>query len=145
MKSQLETDLREAQLNKDQTTVATLRLLLSELKYAEIAKETDLTDSEIIVVIQRELKKRRESIQAFQNGNRPEMAAKEQLEAEILAKYLPEQISDSELTNLVETTITELGATTMADMGKVIGRIMPQVSGRAEGSRISELVKSKLN
>lgn len=144
MKSQLEADLKRAQLDKNETKVATLRLLLSELKYAEIKKASDLSDDEVIAIIQRELKKRRESIQAFQNGNRPEMAAKEQSEAEILTAYLPEQISDLELTNLIETTITELGATTMADIGRVIGRVMPQVSGRVDGSRVSELIKTKL-
>lgn len=145
MRSQIESDLKEAQLSKNETVVATLRLLLSELKYAEISKSGELSDADIIAVVQRELKKRRESAEAFQKGDRPEMAAKELSEAEILAKYLPEQISDEELTNLIETTITELGATTPADMGKVIGRVMPQVSGRADGSRVSALVKAKLN
>lgn len=144
MKSQFEADLKSAQLAKDELTTATLRLLLSELKYAEIAKSADLTDQEIVALIQREVKKRRESILAFRNGNRPEMAERESRELEILEKYLPEQISDLELTNLIETTITELGATTMADIGKVIAAVMPKVAGRADGSRVSGLVRSKL-
>jgi uncharacterized protein YqeY len=144
MKSQIEADLKQAQLNKDELATATLRLLLSELKYAELKQSTPLSDQEVLSVLQREVKKRRESIEAFTNGNRPEMAEKELAEAKILEKYLPEQISDSELTNLIETTITEVGATTMADMGKVIAEVMPKVSGRAEGSRVSAMVKAKL-
>lgn len=144
MKSQIAADLKQAQLKKDQLTTATLRLLLSELKYAEIAKTAALTDPEIITVIHYEVKKRRESITAFTLANRPDLASREEQEAKVLAAYLPEQISDSELTNLIETTITELGATTLADMGKVIGQIIPKISGRAEGSRVSALVKAKL-
>lgn len=145
MKQQLENDLKSAQLTKDELTTATLRLLLSELKYAEISKGEELSDAEIIALIQRELKKRRESIAAFTSGNRPEMAAKESKEAQILERYLPEQLSDDQLTKLIETSITELGAASVSDMGKVISQIMPKVAGRAEGSRVSALVKAKLS
>lgn len=144
MKSQIEADLKQAQLNKDELTTATLRLLLSELKYAEISKNSPLTDPEIIPVIQREVKKRRESIAAFTSAGRTELADKESSELAILEKYLPQQLSDQELTNLIETTITELGAASMADMGKVIASVMPKVAGTAEGSRVSALVKAKL-
>lgn len=153
MEEKIRQDLKSAMIAKDETKVSTLRLLISELTYAKVGKSEGLTDDAVISVIQKEAKKRKESIESFEKGGRPELAEKEKAELEILQKYLPEQISDEELTKIIEEAITKIrmlsgesktGASTMADMGKVIGMVMGQIGARAEGARVSLLVRSKL-
>lgn len=144
MQDQIQQNLKNAQLSKDELQVSVLRMLISELKYAEINKGDQLTDDEVKAVVQKEVKKRRDSIEAFTKGGRMEMAAKEKAEAEILANYLPQQMSDEELTQLVKATITELGASNMADMGKVIGQVVANAQGQADSSRVSTIVREEL-
>jgi len=150
---QIQTDLKNAQLARDEIKVSTLRLLLSEVKNAEIAKNSPaesrppaggLSDEDIISVVQREVKKRKEAAIAFRSGGREESAVKEEAELKVLESYLPAQLSDEELTKLVEETIHEVGATSVADMGKVIGAVMGKVKGKADGGMVSSLVKEKL-
>lgn len=146
MEQRIREDLKKAMIAKDETIVSTLRMLISEMTYAKVAKSVEsLSDEDIIAVIQKEAKKRKESIDSFTSGGRPELADKEQVELEILQKYLPEQISDEELTKVVEDSINKLGASQMSDMGKVIGMVMGQVGAKAEGARVSSLVKEKLS
>ncbi len=146
MEEKLRTDLKQAQLGRDEVKVSTLRLLLSELTYAKVAKGTEtLSDEDIISAIQKEAKKRKESIESFTKGNRPELASKEEAELNILQTYLPEQILDEELTKIVEESINKTGATSMADMGKVIGMVMGQVGQKAEGAKVSSIVREKLS
>ncbi len=144
MNDKLHQDLKEAQLAKQEMKVSTIRMLLSELKYAEIKNGTNLTDEEIISVVQKELKKRQESIEAFEKAGRTEMAEKEKAEAEILKVYLPPQMSEDELATIVEQAIVASGATGMSDMGKVIGLVMQKVVQSASGAQVSSLVKMKL-
>lgn len=146
MEQKLREDLKQAQLSRDEVKVSTLRLLLSELTYAKVAKGTDsLSDEDVISAIQKEAKKRKESIESFKKGAREDLASKEEAELKILQTYLPEQISDEELTSLVQESINDIGASSMADMGKVIGLVMGKVGQRAEGSRVSSIVRSKLS
>lgn len=146
MESKLREDLKQAQLKKDELTVATLRLLLSEITYAKVAKSTDvLSDQDIISVVQKAVKQRKESIESFKKGGREDLASKEESELSVLQKYLPEQISDEELTSLVEESINDIGASSMVDCGKVIGAVMGKVGQRADGSRVSAIVRSKLS
>ena len=142
---QIQKDLKNAQLARDEIKTSTLRLLLSEIKNAEIAKGGELADPEIVSVVQREVKKRNEAVLAFRSGGREESAKKEELEAKILQSYLPTQLSTEELTKVVETTINELGAKSFTDMGRVIGAVMGEVKGQADGSAVSSLVKEKLS
>lgn len=141
----LKSDLQKAQLNKDEVKVSTLRLVLSEIRYAEIAQGKTLDDAGVMVVISKELKKRKEAAAGFRQGNREEMAQKEEVEAQILSSYLPSQLSDEELSQVVEEAIKNTGATSVSQMGKVISEVMQKVAGRAEGSRVSALVKEKLD
>lgn len=154
MVDQIQANLKQAQLDRDEIKVSTLRMLISEINNAKIAKGVDLTDQEIISVVQREAKKRKESIEAFRSGGREQSALKEEAELKILESYLPAQMSDEELTILIEEAITELeakglinevGAKSMADMGRVIGIVMGKVAGQADGARVSGLVKSKIS
>ncbi len=141
----MQTDLKVAQLARDETRVSTLRLLISEIKNAEIAKGGVLPDQDIISVAQKEIKKRKEASVAFRNGGREEQAQKEEAEAQILAGYLPEQLSNEELTKIIETTINDLGASGIQDMGKVIGVVMGKIKGRVDGGVVSSIVKTRLS
>lgn len=140
----IQSDLKQAQLARDEVKVSTLRLLLSEIKNAEIAKGGELLDENIISVIQKEVKKRKEASLAFRQGGREEQAQKEEAESRVLEGYLPARLSDEALTKIVQDTINEVGATSIQDMGKVIGLVMSKVKGQADGGIVSSLVKEKL-
>ncbi|MCL5784371.1 MAG: GatB/YqeY domain-containing protein [Patescibacteria group bacterium] len=142
---QIQTDLKNAQLARDEVKVSTLRLLLSEAKNKEIAKGESLTDEEVVSLIQREVKKRTEAAEGFRKGGREDSVLKEESEAKVLENYLPARLSTEELTKIVEGTINELGASTMQDMGRVIGAVMGKVKGQASGGAVSAIVKEKLS
>ena len=142
---QIQNDLKQAQLDRNEAKVSTLRLLLSEISYTKISKGEELADSDIVSVVQKEVKKRREAAAGFRQGGREDMAKKEEDEAAVLASYLPVQLSDDELTKIVEDTINEMGAKSLSEMGKVISAVMGKVAGKAEGARVSALVKEKLS
>ena len=145
MVDKLQQDLKQAQLARDEVKVSTLRLLLSEIKNAQIQKGADLSDEEITQVIQHEVKKRKEAAAGFRTGDREEAALKEETEQRLLEGYLPDQLPIEELTKIVETTITEVGATGIADMGKVIGVVMGKAGGRSDGGTVSAIVKERLS
>lgn len=136
--------LKQAQLDRDEAKVSTLRLLLSEIKNAEIAKGEPLSNEDIVSVVQKEVKRRKEAAAGFRSGGREESALKEEAELKILEAYLPAQMQLEELTKIVEDTITEVGGSSISDMGKVIGAVMGKVKGQADGGTISAIVKSKL-
>lgn len=147
---QIQESLKQAQLARDETKVSTLRLLLSEIKNTEIALrqssgQATLSDDDVISVIQREAKKRREAAVGFRQGNREDQALKEESELKILENYLPAQMSDEELTKQVEESINELGAKSLSDMGRVMTAVMGKVVGKADGGRVSNIVKQKLS
>ena len=142
MEDQIKNDLKNAQLAKDEMKVSTLRMLISELTYARVKKGSDATleETEIIGVVQRELKKRQESVEAFEKADRQELADKEKAEMEILKVYLPPQMSDEELAKIVDEAISQTGAQSPSDMGKVIGLVMQKVGQSASGGQVSALV-----
>lgn len=144
MVDRLQEDLRQAQLARDEVKVSTLRLLLSEIKNAEIAKGSEVSKQDVVSIIGREVKKRKEAAVGFRSGGREDQAQKEEAESKILGGYLPTQLSNEELTKLVETTINEVGATSITDMGKVMGVVMSKVAGRADGGVVSALVRERL-
>lgn len=143
--NKIQDDLKNAQLARNEIKVSTLRLLLSEIRNGEIAKGNQLTDEDEILIIQREIKKRKEAATGFRSGEREEAALKEEAEMKVLESYLPVQLSTEELTGIVNKTITELGTTGIADMGKVIGAVMGKTKGRTTGGAVSILVKEKLS
>lgn len=142
---QVQNNLKQAQLARDETTVSTLRLLLSEVKNAEIAKGGELSDEDVVSVIQREVKKRKEAAEGFRKGGREEQAQKEESELNILQSYLPAQLGNEELTKIIEGTINEVGAKSVVDMGRVMGVVMGKVKGQADGEVVSALVREKLS
>ncbi len=145
LKDRIQKDLQEAQLNKDENKVSTLRLLLSEIRYAEINSGGEIDDAGVVGVVQKEIKKRREAAEGFKKGGRDEQAQKEEAELEILSPYLPAQLSDEELDKIIGEAIAQTGASAISDMGKVIGVVMGKVAGQAEGARVSAKVKEKLS
>lgn len=131
-------------LAKDALTTSVLRLLLSAINYYEIQKGGagyEATEEDVLTVVQKEAKQRRESIEQFQNANRQDLADKEKQELEILQKFLPEQMSEEEVRKLVGDAIIQTGASTMQDIGKVMAVLMPKVKGKADGGLVSKLVR----
>lgn len=141
---QIDEDLKSAMKAGEREKLSVLRLLKSALTNKQIEVGHELSDEEVLPVIQREIKQRRESASEFAKGDRASMAEKEVAEAEILTAYLPPQLTDDELTAIIDTVIADTGATSLADMGKVIGAVLAKAQGQADGGRVSSLVKSRL-
>lgn len=142
-------DLKSYLKEKKELEVSVLRLLISAVKYKKIAmnkgaESESLNDDDIIDVIQGEVKRRKDSIESYEQGNRPDLADKEKAEAVILNAYLPAQLSDDEIEAIVREVITGLGEVTAKDMGRIIGQVMPRVKGQADGGRVSAIVKKIL-
>ncbi|HEY8457671.1 MAG TPA: GatB/YqeY domain-containing protein [Actinopolymorphaceae bacterium] len=146
LKDRLRADLTSALKARDKVRSSTLRMTLTAVTNAEVAGESarELSDAEIIEVLEREAKRRREAAEAYEQAGREDLAAKERSESEIIAEYLPAQLSDDELSDLVRTTIAEVGASGPKDMGAVMKALQPQVKGRADGRRVAEMVRSQL-
>ena len=137
-------DLEQALRQADKVRCSVLRLVLAGMKNAEIAQQKALEDSDILGVIDKEAKKRHESIEAFEKGNRQDLVAQEKAELAILLEYLPEQMSHEEIVAAAQNVISELGATTPGDKGKVMSQLMPQLKGRAQGQEVSAVVSELL-
>jgi uncharacterized protein len=146
LKDQLRTDLTAAMKARDETRTRTLRMALTAISTEEVsgAAAHDLTDDEITKILTREAKRRREAAAAFAGAGRDDKAADERAEEEVLTSYLPAQLSDDELAALVAAAIAETGASGPSGMGQVMKVVAPQVAGRADGSRVAAIVKSKL-
>lgn len=146
LKDRLKTDLTSAMRSRDELRTATIRMALTSITNAEVAgaQARELSDDEVISVLTKEAKKRREAAEAFRDGGRPDRAEREDAEAAVLADYLPEPLSDDELAQLVNAAITESGAESPRDMGKVMKLVQPQVAGRADGGRVAAVVKARL-
>ena len=147
LKDKIQGDLQKAMIAKDELRLSTLRMLKSGIQYFEIQKGAgyEATDEDVIEVIGREIKKRKESIELYKKGGREELAQNEQKEIEILQNYLPEQISEEEVRKLIKETISQTGASTIADIGKVMGTLMPKVKGKADSTLVSNLVRTALS
>ena len=141
----IRTDLEQSMRKEDKRRCLVLRSVLASIRNAEIAQQKDLDDSGILVVIDKEAKMRRESIEAFEKGNRPDLVANEKAELEILLEYLPEQMSREEIVAAARKVISELGATSLKDKGKVMSQLMPQLRGRAQGQEVSDVVSELLS
>ncbi len=136
--------IAEALKAKDEIRLSTLRMLSSALNYERIAKQHDLSEEEELVVVQKEAKKRKDAIEAYEKAGATDRADKEKTELDILKKYLPVEMSAEELVKIINEVVGELRAEGMKDAGKVIGAVMKKAAGRAEGSKVAEIVKSKL-
>jgi uncharacterized protein YqeY len=137
-------DMKTAMKAGDKIRLETIRGLRSQMKNTEIDKNRQLTDEEEIQVLMSAVKKRKESIEQFKSGNRLDRAAEEEKELKIVQEYLPEQMSDQEIEDLVRKALLEVEASSPVDMGKVMGKVMPLVKGRADGKQVQKIVQQKL-
>jgi len=139
LSEQIDKDFIAAYKDKDENKSSVLRLLKSALKNEEIAKKTQLSDDDAIKIIQREIKQRKDSVAEYEKGGRADLADKEKAEIAILEAYMPDQLSDEELETIVKSQ-----AEGESDFGKIMSKVMPQVAGRADGSRVSAAVRKVL-
>ena len=146
LKNRLQSDLTQAMRDRDELRLATLRMALAAVTNEEVAGKTarELSDDEVVRVLTREAKRRREAAEAFASGGRPELAEREQAEGRVLEDYLPAQLSDDELRDLVATAIDETGADGPRGLGGVMKLVTPRVAGRADGGRVAAEVRRQL-
>ena len=140
----IETELKKARLARDVERRAALALLLSALRSAQKELRRELSEDESLQVLQRERKKRSEAMEAYDAAGREEQADREEFELEVIEEFMPEPLSEDDLEEIVDNVIAEVGATSIRDLGRVMADVMPQVSGRADGSTVSQLVREKL-
>ena len=144
----IDQDLKQAMITKDADAVSALRMLLSSIKDKEISIRTggagQLTDDQVVDVIKAEIKKRTESITAYEQGNRDDLVAQEKKALSYIEKYMPAQMSDEELEKIIKDAIAQAGPDIKANFGKLMGSIMPLVKGKADGNRVTQTVKKLL-
>jgi uncharacterized protein YqeY len=140
----IETELKDARLARDDARRDALSLLLNALRGAEKELQRTLSEDESLQVLQRERKKRVEAMEAFDAAGREEQADREEFELDVIEEFMPEPLSEEELEEIVDDVIAEVGATSLRDLGRMMADVMPQVSGRADGSTVSQLVREKL-
>ncbi len=144
LKATITEQMKDAMRAKDKVRLGTIRLMLAELKRIEVDERIELDDARVLTVLDKMVKQRRDSITQYEAAERPELADKEQQELEVIKTFLPQPLSDAEITQIVDDAIAESGASSMQDMGKVMAIVKPQVQGRADMGKISGLVKQKL-
>lgn len=145
LKEQIVTDMKEAMKARDSERVSALRMVNSSLKNKEIEKRPEpLTDEDTIGVLKKLSKQRKDSIEQYQKAGRDDLVEQEQKELAVLEKYLPEQMGEAQITEIVESTINELGASSIKDMGKVMGAVTAKTKGSADNKLVSQIVKNKL-
>lgn len=140
----IQSDLKQALLSRDEVKTSTLRMVLAAASNARIAKGEDLTDEEMVKIVQKEAKQRDEAIEAAKNASRNELVQSNEAEKKILADYLPEQMSEEKLEEIVVSTIHEVGASSPSDIGKVMAAVMPKVKGQADGATVSRIASQHL-
>lgn len=141
LQERISQEIKAAMLARDADRLSALRMLKSALGYAQIERKTEnLTDADVVGLVQKEVKKRRDSVEQFEKGGRAELAAKEKQEIAVLESFLPQPLSAEDLEKLVRATIQELGAASKKDMGPVIKAVQAKAAGRADGKTISTLV-----
>lgn len=145
-KQQLHDELKTSMLARDQLKTSVIRMLLSTVNYLEIQKGAgyEATEDDVMSAIQKETKQRRDSIEQFTKGDRVDLADKEKQELALLEQYLPEQMGEEDVRNLIKEAIQQTGATSAKDMGKVMGALMPKTKGKADGTLVSRIVREQL-
>lgn len=145
MKEIILDDLKTAMKARDKELVTTIRLVKGAIQMDELDLKRELTDDEVITIIGKQIKTRKESIAEFEKGNRFDLVEKTQSEIKMLEKYMPEQLSEEEVIKIIEEVFLELNPTAMSDMGKIMGALTPKLRGKADMGLVSKLVKEKLN
>ncbi|GEN33237.1 MULTISPECIES: GatB/YqeY domain-containing protein [Aneurinibacillus] len=141
----LTNDMKQAMKDKDKLKLSVIRMVKSSIKNEEINNGKELSDDEVLTVLTRELKQRRDSLQEFEKAGREDLAASARDEINVLMGYMPEQLSEEEIRTLVSEVIQQTGASSKKDMGKVMGALMPKVKGRADGALVNKIVQESLS
>ncbi|ETT74356.1 GatB/YqeY domain-containing protein [Paenibacillus sp. FSL R7-0204] len=144
LSERLNEDMKQAMKSKDKFTLSTIRMVRSTIKYLEIDLKRTLDDNEVLDILSREIKQRKDALQEFEAAGRDELAASTKAEIEIIIKYLPEQLTEEEIKVIVQQTIQETGASSKSEMGKVMSALMPKVKGRADGKLVNQAVQQFL-
>jgi uncharacterized protein len=144
LKAQITEDMKAAMRAKETARLGAIRLLQAAIKQREVDERIELGDADVIAVIEKMLKQRRDSITAYESANRMDLADAEKAEVTILQAYLPQQLTEAEITAIVEKVIADTGAAGAKDMGKVVGAVKPLVAGKADMGKVSGLIKAKL-
>ena len=144
LKIKISDAMKDAMRAKDKERLGTIRLVLSEIKKVEVDERIDPDDARITSIMDKMVKQRRESIKQFTEGGREELAAKEQSEIDVIQEFLPQQLTEDEITAIINEAVASTGASSMQDMGKVMGVIKPQLTGRADMGVVSKIVKDSL-
>lgn len=142
---QLNQDMKAAMKARDKESLQTIRMLKSAVENERLKKQADLSEDDEIAILAREQKQRKESLEEFKSAGRDDLVEKTEAELEIVNQYLPEQLSEEEINQVVLNAIENVGATSMQDMGKVMGAVMPKVKGKADGSLVNQIVKKELS
>ena len=140
----IDSDLKEAMRNREALKRTVLRTMLSEIRNADINSQTTLDDEGIISVLTKQVQQRKDSVEAYEAANRQDLVAKETEEINIISVYLPEQLPQEEIEQIIDSAISQSGASSLDDIGKIMGLVMPQVRGRADGKIVNTIVTSKL-
>ncbi|SIQ26078.1 hypothetical protein SAMN05878482_101772 [Peribacillus simplex] len=141
----LNNDMKQAMKNKEKDKLSVIRMLKASIQNEALKQRQDLTDDEELTVLSRELKQRKDSLQEFENAGRSDLVDKVRTELVYVEAYMPEQLSEEDLSKIVKQTIEEVNATSKADMGRVMGALMPKVKGKADGSLVNKLVQQHLS
>lgn len=144
IKEKLGAEYKAAMKAGEKLKISTVRILISEIRNAEIAKRGELTDEEILEVVSREARKRREAIEEFGKAGRQDLVEREERELSVIKEYMPEQLSPEEVRRMAEEAVREVGATSPGDMGKVMGKLMPRLKGKADGRQVNQMVREML-
>ncbi|WP_435924882.1 GatB/YqeY domain-containing protein [Paenibacillus sp. DYY-L-2] len=144
LSERLNEDMKQAMKSQDKFKLSTIRMVRATIKNLEIDLKRPLNDNEVLDILSREIKQRKDALQEFEKAGRDDLAANVKAEAEIIAEYLPEQLSEEEIKVIVQQTIQETGATSKADIGKVMSALMPKVKGRADGKLVNQAVQQLL-
>ena len=144
LSERLNEDMKQAMKSRDKFRLSTIRMVRSTIKYLEIDLKRTLDDNEVLDILSREIKQRKDALQEFEAAGREELAASTKAEIEIIIQYLPEQLSEEEIKVIVQQTIQETGASSKSEMGKVMSALMPKVKGRADGKLVNQAVQQFL-
>ncbi len=144
LKQQITDAMKAAMKGGDKARLGVIRLMLAAIKQREVDERIELDDSQVLAVLDKMVKQRRESIKQYSDAGRDELAAVEAAEIEVIQQFLPEELSDAEIAAIIEAAIAESGAGSIRDMGKVMAIVKPKVQGRADVGKVSGLVKAKL-
>ena len=145
MKNKIIEDIKSAMKSQDKVALAVVRMLKSDIQMAELNKKSELTDDEIVSIVSKQIKMRKDSIKEFEKGNRNDLIEQSEQEIKILEKYLPEQLTEEEVTDIINNVFSKVNPTSSSDMGKLMGALTPLVKGKADMGIVSKIVKEKLS